>query len=146
MVAGLKLQKSDEAETDVSEYQKRLGSLMYAMLGTHPELAHPITILSQHSTTPGPPHFATLNHVFHYLCGVSNMNITYRGKLDYLELSGYVDADWANNINDCRSVGGHVFLLAGGAISWSTQKQRIIAQSSTEAEYIAGTLATNESI
>jgi hypothetical protein len=47
MVAGLKLQKLDEAESDTSEYQKRLGSLMYAMLGTHPKLAHPtIAILS----------------------------------------------------------------------------------------------------
>jgi hypothetical protein len=119
---------------------------MYAMLGTHPELAHPITILSQHSTMPGPPHFTALNCVFRYLCGVSNMNITYRSKLDYLELSGYVDADWANDINDCHSVGGHVFLLAGGAISWSAQKQRIIVQSSTEAEYIAGALAADESI
>jgi hypothetical protein len=39
--------KLDEAESDTSEYQKRLGSLMYAMLGTHPELAHPIAILRQ---------------------------------------------------------------------------------------------------
>jgi hypothetical protein len=61
IVAGLKLQKLEEAGMDISEYQKRLGSLMYAMIGTHPELAHPIAILSQHSTTPGPTHFATLN-------------------------------------------------------------------------------------
>jgi hypothetical protein len=122
MVAGLKLQKLDEAESDTSEYQKRLGSLMYAMLGTHPELAHPIAILSQHSTSPGPTHFAALNRVFRYLCGASDMKLIYRSKPDHLELSRYVDADWTNNINDHRSVGGHVFLLAGGAISWSAQK------------------------
>jgi hypothetical protein len=119
MVAGLKLQKLDEAESDTSEYQKRLGSLMYAMLGTHPELAHPIAILSQHSTMPGPTHFAALNCVFRYLCGALDMKLIYCGKPDHLELSGYVNADWANDINDHRSVGGHVFLLAGGAISWS---------------------------
>jgi hypothetical protein len=119
MVAGLKLQKLDEAESDTSEYQKRLGSLMYAMLGTHPELAHPIAILSQHSTTPGPTHFAALNRVFRYLRGASDMKLIYCGKPDHLELSRYIDADWANDINDRRSVGGHVFLLTGGAISWS---------------------------
>jgi hypothetical protein len=80
MVAGLKLQKLDKAEMDTSEYQKRLGSLMYAMLGTHPELAYPIAILSQHSTTPGPSHFAALNCVFHYLCGVSDTKLIYHGK------------------------------------------------------------------
>jgi hypothetical protein len=146
MVARLKLQKLDEAETDTSKYQKQLGSLMYAMLGTHPELAHPIAILSQHSTAPGLSHFAALNCVFHHLHGVSNMKLIYCGKPDHLELSGYIDANWANDINDHHSVGGHIFLLAGGAISWSAQKQRIVAQSSMEAEYIAGALATNESI
>ena len=74
------------------------------------------------------------------------MRLVYRGDSDPLTLSGYVDADWANDINDRRSIGGYVFLLAGGAVSWSAQKQRIIAQSSTEAEYIAGALASNESI
>jgi hypothetical protein len=74
------------------------------------------------------------------------MKLTYRSTPDHLTLTGYVDADWANDVNDHRSVGGHVFLLGGGAISWSSQKQRIVAQSSTEAEYIAGALATNESI
>jgi hypothetical protein len=119
MVSRLKLQKLDEAKSDTSEYQKQLGSLMYTMLGTHPELAHPIAILSQHSTAPGPTHFAVLNHIFHYLHGASDMKLIYCSKPDHLELSRYVDADWANNINDHHSVGGHVFLLAGGAISWS---------------------------
>jgi hypothetical protein len=74
------------------------------------------------------------------------MKLIYCGEPDHLELSRYVDADWANDINDCHSVGGHIFLLAGGAISWSAQKQRIVAQSSMEAKYIAGALAANKSI
>jgi hypothetical protein len=132
MVTGLKLQKLDKAEMDISKYQKRLGSLMYMMIGIHPKLAHPVAILSQHSTTPGPTHFATLNQVFHYLHGIANMKLTYRGTPDHLTSSGYIDADWENDINDHHSVGRHIFLLGGGAISWSAQKQRIIAQSSME--------------
>jgi hypothetical protein len=80
------------------------------------------------------------------LLGRDGIQQIYHGKPDHLELSGYVDTDWANDINDRHSVGGYIFLLTGGAISWSAQKQRIIAQSSTEAKYIAGALATNESI
>jgi hypothetical protein len=74
------------------------------------------------------------------------MKLTYCSTPDHLILSGYIDADWANDINNRCSVGGHIFLLSGGAISWSSQKQRIVTQSSMEAEYIAGALATNELI
>ena len=74
------------------------------------------------------------------------MRLVYKGDTEPLTLSGYVDADWANNMNDRRSIGGYVFVLAGGAVSWSSQKQRVIAQSSTEAEYIAGALFPNEAI
>jgi hypothetical protein len=74
------------------------------------------------------------------------MKLAFRGSCTPLTLTGYVDADWANDINDRRSIGGYVFLLARGAVSWSAQKQKIVAQFSTEAEYIARTLTTNEAI
>jgi hypothetical protein len=90
---------------------------MYVMMGTHPKLAHPIAILSQHSTTPGPTHPAMLNHASHHPRGVLNMKLIYCGTPNDLTLSGYIDVDWANDINDCHSVGRHVFLLGGGAIS-----------------------------
>ena len=79
MVVGLKLAKLKEPEVDVAKYQSRLGALMYAMLGTHPELAFAITVLSQHSTTPGKTHLAALNRVFHYLRKVSDMKLTFGG-------------------------------------------------------------------
>jgi hypothetical protein len=146
MVVRLKLAKLEEPEVDVWEYQSRLGALMYAILGTHPELAFAITIQSQHSTTPGKAHLAALNRVFHYLQKVSNMKLTFGGSCTPLTLTGYVNADWANNINDHCSVGGYVLPLARGAVSWSAQKQKIMAQSSTEAEYVARALTTNEAI
>jgi hypothetical protein len=79
MVVGLKLAKLKEPEVNIWEYQSCLSALMYTMLGTHPELAFTITILSQHSTTPGKAYLATLNRVFCYLWKVSNMKLTFRG-------------------------------------------------------------------
>ena len=67
MTIGLKLTKLTEPEVDVWDYQSRLSTLMYTMLGTHPEFAFAIAILSQHSATPGKAHLAALNRVFHYL-------------------------------------------------------------------------------
>ena len=62
------------------------------------------------------------------------------------ELCGFSDADWAANVNDRRSISGYVFMLSGGAISWSSKKQGSTALSSTEAEYIAGAHAATEAI
>jgi hypothetical protein len=145
-VVGQKLVKLEEAEVDIWEYQSSLGALMYAMLGTHPELAHCVAILSQHSKTPGREHLTALKRVFQYLCQTSATKLMYKGTPTALTLVGYTDADWANDINDHRSISGHVFILGGAAISWSARKQQIIAQSTTEAEYVAGALATNEAI
>jgi hypothetical protein len=59
-------------------------------------------------------------------------------------LKGFVDADWASDVNDRKSTSGFVFVLAGGAISWGLKKQSAVALSSTEAEYIAATHAAKE--
>jgi hypothetical protein len=57
-----------------------------------------------------------------------------------------MDADWANNVNDCRSTLGYVFILAGATVSWSSKKQTSVALLSTEAEYIAGAHTMKELI
>ena len=67
-----------------------------------------------------------------------------RGALESSTLTGYTDADWANNLGDCKSTSSYVFKLAGGAISWSSKKQSSIALSSTKAEYIARAHPTKE--
>ena len=59
-------------------------------------------------------------------------------------LNGYVDADWASDMNDCKSTSGFVFMLAGGAVCWSSKRQASVALSSTKAEYIAAAHATKE--
>ena len=62
------------------------------------------------------------------------------------ELTGYVDADWASSVDDRRSYTGYAFALAGGPVSWESKKQRTIALSSTEAEYMALSEACREAI
>ena len=57
----------------------------------------------------------------------------------------YCDADWANDPNDRKSISGYVATMCGGAISWSSKKQSVMALLSTEAEYIAAAHAAQES-
>jgi hypothetical protein len=61
-------------------------------------------------------------------------------------LLGYANADWASDVNNCKSMSGYVFTLGGGAISWSLKKQTTVALSSTEAKYIARAHAAKEAI
>jgi Reverse transcriptase (RNA-dependent DNA polymerase) len=144
MVPNLTLEKLKEPEFDATTYQSAVGSLMYAMIGTRPDLAHAVGVLSQFSAKPGVAHWTALKHVFRYLCGNSDVSIIYDGKKNNASLTGYVDADWAADKNDRRSLTGYVFILCGGAVSWSSKKQSSMAQSSTEAEYMAGAHAAKE--
>src|SRR5882724_8495631 len=137
--------KEPEPDIDVHQYQSAVGALMYAMLGTHPDLAYTVGILSQHTATPGKAHVHALNHAFRYLQATAHDTLHFDGN-ELGKLTGHVDADWAANVNDCHSISGYVFTMSGCAISWSSKKQGSVALSSTEAEYIAGTHAAKEAI
>jgi hypothetical protein len=139
--------KLDSPEVDTKSYQSAIGALMYPMLGTRPDLAYTVAALGRHAANPGEEHLHALDRAFRYLRATSDRRLVFqRGTQDGSRLHGYVDADWASDVNDRKSTSGFVFMLAGGAISWSSKKQPSVALSSTEAEYIAGAHATKEAI
>jgi hypothetical protein len=141
------LRKLPEPESDPKPYQSAVGALMYPMLGTRPDLAYAVGALGRHNATPGPAHFVSLDRVFKYLRGSSALRLVFRrGAPEGAVLRGFVDADWASDINDRKSTSGFVFLLAGAAISWGSKKQTSVALSSTEAEYIAAAYAAKEAV
>jgi hypothetical protein len=145
MAAGCKLTKAAVGDllVDEKEYQSLVGSLMYAMTGTRPDLAYTVSQLSQYNAKPTAIHLTTAKRVLRYLKGHTDLGITYGNNDD--SLNGYCDADWGAN-EDRKSISGYLFMLGGGAISWSSKKQSTVALSSTEAEYIALMEATKESI
>ena len=142
----LQLAKLDAPVTQVKDYQARIGSLMYLMLGTRPDLAFSVGALSQFSTAPGPDHVTAVTRVFKYLNKTKDIRLVYGSNSREKGLVGYSDADWAGDANDRRSVSGYTFILNSGAVSWSSKKQTSIALSSTEAEYISSSEATKEAI
>jgi len=82
--------------------------------------------------------------VLRYLKGTINLGLTYQ-KSERPAL-GFVDADWANCREDRRSYTGYVFILSGCPVTWESRKQRTVALSSTEAEYMALTEASKEGL
>jgi hypothetical protein len=61
-----------------------------------------------------------------------------------LQVHGYINVDWVNNVSDRRSTCGFLFSFGSGAVSWSSKKQPTVALSSTEAEYRGTTITTCE--
>ncbi len=97
MAANAKFLKLDTPEVDQCLYQSMLGSLMYAAIGTHPDIMYAIHCLSQFSITPGLAHLMVLKHVYHYLNGMQNLRITFDGNQLQDGLIAYSDSDWAGD-------------------------------------------------
>ena len=119
-----------------SRYQQLVGSLMYAMLGTRPDICYAVNKLSQFGSNPTHEHLLAAQHVLQYLSNTQHYRLIY-GMNDSTELIGYSDSDWAGDRSDRRSTTGYAFILSGSSIAWTTQKQRTVALSTTEAEYMA---------
>ena len=124
-------------------YREAVGSLMYAALGTRPDIAFAVQTVSCFSTKPGPAHWEAVKHVFCYLKGTSDLWLSYGMK--NMKLTGYTDAD-GSMAEDRHAISGYAFLIHGGAVSWSAKRQEIIALSTTEAEYVAITHAAKEAL
>ncbi|CDF77556.1 Retrovirus-related Gag-Pol polyprotein [Chondrus crispus] len=126
----------NDSETKVP-YREAVGCLMYLMVGTRPDLAYAIGKLSQHSANPCESHWAGVKRVMRYVQGTRNLGIVFDNKSKSPELLGFSDADWAGCSDSRKSTSGYVFKFCGGAISWSSRKQTVVATSTCEAEYIA---------
>ena len=63
-----------------------------------------------------------------------------------LDICGFIDADWAGDLDQRRSTSGYVFSLFGGAVSWMSKKQFVVALSTKEAEYMVATHASKEAV
>ncbi|GBE87024.1 hypothetical protein SCP_1002700 [Sparassis crispa] len=130
-------------------YASMVGSLMYAAVGTRPDISYAVQTLSKYTACPRPVHWTAAKRVLRYLAGTRDLHITYtRRDSDAPNgniIGGYTDTDYASD-HDRKSVSGHVFYLGGGAVAWSSKKQTTTATSSTEAEYTALAHATRQAI
>ena len=130
-------------KADGELYRKIVGSLIYVMTATRPDLCFAVTKLSQHMSDPSAAHFTMAKHVLRYLKGTADQSLVFKGSNNHLGLVGHCNADWANS-PDRRSITGYAFQLAetGPMISWKSKKQQTIALSTCEAEYMAITAAS----
>lgn len=140
-----------DEDTDVScvndeiknEYQRIVGTLLYAATSTRIDIAHAVGKLSAHLQSPTMNDLNNSKRVLRYLNGCRNVGLKFGGKYEgklgngKLIIEGYSDADWANDVNDRKSISGWVIKINGNPIVWKSKKQRSVALSTCEAELYA---------
>ena len=139
-----KCPKTQEEEEGMSHvpYASDVGSLIYSMVCTRPELSHAVGVLSKYVSKLRKEHWIDLESVFTYLLGTIDHAIFYQGRsilARVLDVHGFVDADWVGYLDHRRSTSGYVFNLFGGTISCMSKKQVVVALSTTKAKYMAVT-------
>src|SRR5258707_5349346 len=134
---------ADIAKMSNVPYRQAAGSLMYAAMGTRPDIAFATSTLAQFLENPGRDHWEAVKRIFRYLKGTRNVSLVYGGKDE--DLQGGTDADGASQEHR-RAISGYIFMVDGGAVSWSSKKQELVTLSTTEAEYVAMTHAAKEAL
>ncbi|GJX68759.1 retrotransposon protein, putative, ty1-copia subclass [Tanacetum coccineum] len=154
MQVKLRLSKSQGASTPAElkrmqnvPYASAVGSIMYAMRCTRPDVAFAQNITSRFQQNLGDLHWTTVKNILKYLMNTKDMFFVYGGDLKReLRVSCYTDAGYLTDADDLKSQTGYVFVLNRGAVDWKSAKQSIFATSSVEAEYIAAFDSSKEAV
>jgi hypothetical protein len=129
-------------------YQELTGSLNHLAVFSRPDITFVVSKLSKFNSNPTMTHFRAALHVLRYLKSTRNYCIIYYKSttIPIIDILGYTDSDHASDEDDRKSYTGYVFIICGGAVSWSTHKQSTVAFSSTESEYMALSDAAREAL
>ncbi|KAL0551698.1 hypothetical protein IC582_010787 [Cucumis melo] len=125
-------------------FASAVGSLMYAMLCTRPDICYSVGIVSRYQSNPGRDHWIAVKNILKYLRKTKDYMLVYGSK--DLILTGHTDSDFQIDKDARKSTSGSVFTLNGGAVVWRSIKQSCIVGSTMEAEYVAACEAAKEAV
>lgn len=129
-------EKSESLEIE-NKCRKLIGCIMYAMLGSRPDLCNSISILSRYQNYASNDLLLCLKRVLRYIKGTIDLKLVYKKNLNSELIKGFVDADWGGDTITRKSTTGYCFQIFDCTVSWCSKQQSCVALSSTEAEYIA---------
>ncbi|XP_038895810.1 secreted RxLR effector protein 161-like [Benincasa hispida] len=117
------------------------------LISTRPDLSYSASLVSRYMSNPSKRHWEASKWILRYLVWSKNSKLVYQRSAEpKLELYGYVDVDYAGDLDKMRSLTGYLFLFGPNLISWKASLQPIVAISTTEAEYMALTEAIKEAL
>lgn len=128
-------------------YANAVGSLMYAMVCTRPDISQAVSVVSRYMHDPGKGHWQAVKWILRYLQNTVDVGLTFEQDKSHGQcIVGYCDSDYAGDLDKRRSTTGYLFTLAKAPVSWKSTLQSTVALSTTEAEYMAITEAVKEAI
>ncbi|KAA0061337.1 gag/pol protein [Cucumis melo var. makuwa] len=125
-------------------YASAVGSLMYAMLCTRPDICYSVGIVSRYQSNPERDHWTVIKNILRYFRKTKDY-ILVHGSKDLI-LIGYIDSDFQTDKDARKSTSGSVFTLKGGAVVWRSIKQSYIIDSTMEAKYVTACEAAKEAV
>lgn len=142
----LRLDRDENGKiVNATEYRCIVGSLRY-LTHTRPDISYAVGVVSRFMERPTIKHQQAVKHILRYISGTKDHGLVYVRDENKKPIFGFSDGDLTGDVIDRRSTGGMCFYLNGNLVSWASQKQRVIALSSCEAEYMAATIAACQSI
>lgn len=111
---------TDEGKQEMvgTPYRNAVGTLIYLRNVSRPDVAYAVSTVSQFLENPGNEHWIPVKRIFRYLKGTAGYGILYQGTTtQILQLEAYGDADYAGDVDNRKSVSGHVLTLAKGPVS-----------------------------
>ena len=146
MDPGMKLDADKQGErTDATRYRRIIGCLRY-LLHTRPDMSYSVGVASRFMEKPTVKHFNAVKQILRYLKGTLNLGLVYTQEKKPEVLVGYTDSDSGGDVVGRRSTGGMVFYLNEGLITWNSHKEKTVALSSCEAEFMAATAAAKQAL
>jgi hypothetical protein len=125
----------DGDAVDQREYRSMIGSLLY-LTATRPDIQFTVGLCARFQSSPCSSHRTAVQRVFRYLKHTLEFGIWYSASSS-LDLVGFSDGDFAGCGIDRKSTSGTCHFLGSSLVCWSSRKQSSVAQSTTEAEYVA---------
>ena len=125
-------------------YASAIGSLMYAMLCTRPDIAHAVSVTSRYQSNPGEEHWTSVKCILKYLRRIKDMMLVFGN--GELQVQGYTDSNFMFDIDDRKSTSTSLFVCNSGVVNWKSSKQTVIVDSTMEAKYIAASEAGTRSL
>jgi hypothetical protein len=128
-----------EEACDQALYRQAIGSLLYAALGSRPDIAYTVSVLGRYAANPSAEHWGAVKHLLRYLNGTRNYELAVIRKEHNLTgnaVIAYSDADHAGDQDRAKSTSGWLVFFDGALIMWKSKKQGLVAHSTMEAELI----------
>ncbi|XP_033225907.1 secreted RxLR effector protein 161-like [Belonocnema kinseyi] len=138
--------EDQEKECKNVPFREAVGSLIFLATVSRPDIAYSVNVVSRYLNKHDDSHWQAVKLIYKYLVGTVGLGTEYRSGGSESQLIGFTDADYVSDRDTRRSVTGYAFNLANGLVTWSSQRQKLVTPSTTEAEYVAAAAAAKEAL